>query len=697
MLVAAVLLPLGTAAPAVALGPEDQPEVVGVTAAELQAAMTAGETTSLSLVQEHQRRTARHDGDAAGGVNAFVDLSPYAQADARARDVERAAGQVRGPLHGVPVAVKANMDTADLPVTAGAAALAGTRAPDDADAVAALREAGAVVLGTTNLHELARGITTVSSLDGQTRNPFDQALVPAGSSGGSAAAVASGFAAVALGTDTCGSVRFPAAVTSLVGFRPSQGATSTDGVVPLSPSSDVVGVLARSVGDAATTADVLARRPGRFTGRLGGTPLSGARIGLWVPHLDSAEPRVRAQTDATVTELRSLGATVVRVDDAQVTAEAAAAGVITWEFAAALDAYLAQPGHRFPGRLAGLAAPAGALTLDDLVADGRLHPTVAPAVGRSAATDRSDPAYAARLQNRRDLQQALDALFAREGLDALLHPTLRAGAARVGQAQDGSDTCRLSAYSGRPAVSVPNGFAGEPGSGQSPLGMELLGTAGRDAELLALAAHYESAYRYTRPAPLYAMAPSPACDGSEPGRFDDTDRSVHAAAVDCLAAAGIARGRGDGSFDPATPITRAAFASLLSRTVLSAQGVLPDDPPDAFADDDGSVHEGALDALAAAGVVAGTAPGVAAPDATLTRGQAASLVARAWALVYAVAPRARTSSFGDDDGSVHEPALDGLAALDVVRGTGGGRAAPGRDVTRGQMASLLARAFLSPS
>ena len=177
---------------------------------ELQAAMSAGQVTSERLVEASLARIAAYDRQGPQ-IGAMLALNPRAIETARALDRERAAKGARGPLHGIPIVIKDNFDTADMPTTGGSLALAGSRPPDDAFQVSKLREAGAVIIGKTNLHELAAGITTVSSLGGQTRNPYDPARNPGGSSGGTGAAVAASFAAAGMGSDTCGSIRIPAA------------------------------------------------------------------------------------------------------------------------------------------------------------------------------------------------------------------------------------------------------------------------------------------------------------------------------------------------------------------------------------------------------------------------------------------------------------------------------------------------------
>ena len=198
--------------------PGERYDVMEKTIAELQDAMQSGSLTSSDLVTIYLARIAAYDQEGPA-LNALISLNPRALEEAAALDRERAARGSRGPLHGIPVLVKDNFDMVGLPTTAGSLALANLRPTTDAFQVARLRAAGAVILGKTNLHELASGITTVSSLGGQTRNPYDPTRNPGGSSGGTGAAIAANFAVAGLGTDTCGSIRIPAAHNSLVGLR----------------------------------------------------------------------------------------------------------------------------------------------------------------------------------------------------------------------------------------------------------------------------------------------------------------------------------------------------------------------------------------------------------------------------------------------------------------------------------------------
>ena len=229
-------------------------EVAESAIADEEKAMAAGRITSKALVQAYLDRIEAFD-HRGPRLNAMITLNPNALREAAVLDRERGAKGPRGPLHGIPVIVKDNYSTADMQTTAGTMALLGFVPSSDAFQVRKLREAGAVILGKSNLHELASGITTVGSAFGQTLNPYDPSRNPGGSSGGTAAAITASFAAAGMGSDTCGSIRIPASVNNLVGLRPTKGLSSITGIVPLSVTQDVGGPLARSVADLAVMLD----------------------------------------------------------------------------------------------------------------------------------------------------------------------------------------------------------------------------------------------------------------------------------------------------------------------------------------------------------------------------------------------------------------------------------------------------------
>src|SRR5450830_1560346 len=221
---------------------------------ELQAAQTQGIVSAHGLTLAYLQRI--EDLDQRGpALNAIVRINPHALRQAAALDLERRGGSVRGPLHGIPILLKDNFETIDMPTSGGSVVLKNFHPRNDAFQVRRLREAGAVIIGKTTMHELAVGVTNASSLSGYTRNPYALDRVPGGSSGGTGAAIAASFAAAGMGSDTAGSIRIPAANQSLVGLRVSAGLSSRSGVIPLSSTQDMAGPMARCVTDLAIMLD----------------------------------------------------------------------------------------------------------------------------------------------------------------------------------------------------------------------------------------------------------------------------------------------------------------------------------------------------------------------------------------------------------------------------------------------------------
>ena len=473
-------------------------DVMEMSITEISAALEAGEVTSRELVAGYLARIEAFD-QRGPALNAMVVVNPSAVADADALDAERAAGRVRGPLHGVPVVVKDNYDTADLPTSAGAIGLATSVPPDDAFQVGRLRQAGAIILGKTNMHELARGITTVSSIAGQTRNPYDLARNPGGSSGGTGAAVAASFAAVGMGSDTCGSIRIPSAHHALVGLRGTRGLASGDGIVPLSTTQDIGGPLARTVRDLAITldatvgvdpADETTRRsegriPPSYVDALDPQGLQGARVALLEELLGDtgAERPVRTVIEAAVEEMSAEGAEAVEIGETDFGSLTQGASVIGLEFKFDFDAYLAKT----PG--------ASVRSLADLVALGLYHQVVDGGIRASLEVESLDTdEYRERLAKRDTLRAAVEALLDEHDLTALIYPTIRQTARPIGQGQPGSN-CSLSAISGLPAITVPAGYAAD----GMPVGLEMIGREFAETDLIRLAYAYEQATGHRRP------------------------------------------------------------------------------------------------------------------------------------------------------------------------------------------------------
>lgn len=487
-------------------------EVAESSIADEQKAMTEGRVSSKGLVQAYLNRIEAFD-QRGPRLNALITLNPNAIREAEALDGERAAKGPRGPLHGIPVIVKDNYSTADMQTTAGTLALLGFIPASDAFQVRKLREAGAVIIGKSNLHELASGITTVGSAFGQTRNPYDPSRNPGGSSGGTAAAVTASFAAAGMGSDTCGSIRIPSSVNNLVGLRPTKGLSSIAGIVPLSVTQDVGGPLARSVTDLATMLDATIGEdpddpathlaPGqsrpKFVEALQTTALKNAHIGTLEPLFGGAgdDPEVNRIVRASIEELKKEGAVATSVPLPELTAALNGSSVINAEFKEDLANYLSKSGN----------PPVH--SLEEIVHGGLIHAALAQAMEvRLASKGRDSREYQLALAKRAAVQQTILKLMEDQKLDALVYPTLTRKAALIGDPQGGS-TCQLSASTGFPAISMPAGFTAD----GLPVGVELLGRPFEDAKLVSYAYAYEQATHHRRaPArtpPLHGAATVP--------------------------------------------------------------------------------------------------------------------------------------------------------------------------------------------
>lgn len=472
-------------------------EVAEAPIAELQRAMTEGRATSKSLVEAYLARITAFD-QQGPRLNAILTINPNAVREAEALDRERAAKGPRGPLHGVPILVKDNYSTADMQTTAGTLALIGFVPNADAFQVRKLREAGAVIIAKSNLHELASGITTIGSAFGQTRNPYDPARNPGGSSGGTGAAVAASFAAAGMGSDTCGSIRIPASFNNLTGLRPTKGLSSIAGIVPLSVTQDTGGPLACTVADLAAVLDVtIGEDPAdpatrlasgqprlRFIDHLKKDVLTKTKIGILEPLFGDANDDsdvIKVVRDA-VDALKKQGATTVPVPMKELLEALNGASVVTLEFKEDLAQYLKSYGD----------APVH--SLQEIVSAGLNHAGLEATFNRHLSSKGRDSRdYQIAMAKRTAMQQTILKLMEDEKLDALVYPTIRRKPARTGEPQGGSN-CQLSAVTGFPAITVPAGFTPD----GMPVGMELLGRAFDDAKLLSFAYAYEQANPHRR-------------------------------------------------------------------------------------------------------------------------------------------------------------------------------------------------------
>ncbi|MEM6592768.1 MAG: amidase family protein, partial [Cyanobacteria bacterium P01_C01_bin.73] len=470
------------------------------TIADINQALAAGTLTSEQLVQHYQQRIAAYD-QQGPAINAIITLNPAALETAIALDQERQLQGARGPLHGIPVLIKDNIDTFDLPTTAGAFVLENSMPPDDAFVVQALRDAGAIILGKTNLDELARGVQGLSSLGGQTLNPYVLDRVPGGSSAGTAAAVAANFAVLGLGTETGVSIRNPAANQALVGIAPTAGLVSRDGTVPISFTQDRVGPIARTVSDAAIALDVIAGFDANdpvteasidnipaagYTSLLSTEALEGARIGVFRDLFRTGEDHAEslAIIDQAIDDLAAEGAVIV--DDVSL-------GLDLFNFLADSRLNLFESKFAINTYLESLGPNAPVSTLQEILEDGRLLPRTSLILSFSQGINslEDNPAYLELLERREFLQAATVDLMAELDLDALVYPMKTLPAPFIGELSPESDNA-FTAISGLPGIVVPAGVTAD----GLPVSLEFSGSPFSEALLLGLAYDYEQATQH---------------------------------------------------------------------------------------------------------------------------------------------------------------------------------------------------------
>lgn len=492
--------------------------LVDASITDLQKALTKGNLTSIELVKRYLLRIEAYD-QQNPELNAIIRINPDALTQAAELDRERAEQGARGPLHGIPVIVKDNFNTQGLPTTAGSVAFAGFIPTRDADQVARLKQAGAIILAKANMDELARDVRGNSSLGGQTRNPYDLSRNPGGSSAGTAVAVAANFASLGLGTDTCGSIRVPASFNALVGLRPSKGLSTIEGIMPLSVADDVAGPLARSVRDLATVLDVVAlptpsdtpnaqaKKPAYVAG-LKQSKLGQMRLGKLGSYFDeNGQTPTNKVLDQALETLQSRGLTLVDIDsalfDSLLAALTEAPPVITYQ--KDMADYLADN-------------PIGDYqSVLPLEAQGLYHEFIDDWIPFKTFIQ-ANPDAEQRYNDSRWrslLSQAVDDVLRSHRLDALIYPSVKFTPAKIGEAQLGNN-CGLSAYSGAPALSLPVGFTAT----GLPVGLELLGAGLSDEKLVATGYAIEQALNARRPP---ANTP-PLIEGRAPEPISFTQR-----------------------------------------------------------------------------------------------------------------------------------------------------------------------------
>lgn len=407
-------------------------------------------------------------------INAIIALNPSALSVADGLDLELAAGNATGTLFCIPILLKDNYDTKDMKTTGGCLDLAKSQPTEDAPAVTAMKRAGGIILGKTNLHELALEGLSVSSLGGQTINPYDPSRTPGGSSGGTGAAIAASFAVFGTGTDTVNSLRSPASANSLFSIRTTRGLISRAGIIPISYTQDVSGPIARNLNDLAIALNVMtsmgydpndnatALVPASsigvdYTAALRGGRLDGVRLGLIETFFNRTEsqettPVVEA-IDATVASITAAGATIVPISSSVFNSAAILQAYDTqrFEYRQQMDNYLARPSLQGDHPT----------TLNELYKSGKflVIPSQYSYVNTALISSTDNTSYATRKLGIQNLTLSLQSTFKEHAIDALIYPEQANLVVKIGAASQSGRNGILAAVTGFPVVTVPAGYS----------------------------------------------------------------------------------------------------------------------------------------------------------------------------------------------------------------------------------------------
>ncbi len=465
--------------------------LVEATLTEIQAALESGKVSSRELVRVYLDRIKTFDVQGPQ-IKAMLFINPGALSQAEELDQERRMRGSRGVLHGIPIVVKDNYGTSDMPTTCGTCVLKSFFPSSDADVVKKLRQAGAIILGKSNLHELALFGTTYSSLGGQTRNPYDLTKTPGGSSGGTGAAVSANFAAAGTGTDAVNSVRSPASANNLVGIRPTKGLVCLEGIMPVSRTQDNAGPIARTVLDAAVLLEIMIGNGWRCTDDLI-DDLRGIRIGVlrsfW--GTDTIHAEVNGVSESALRVMRDLGAVVVDVATPELDADQLLGDldVQRFEIKHELERYFAL--HQAPVK--SFAQLLGAGPHDSLTAS--FLQTV-----QAIEDPLQQPEYRSRLQRIELLKVRVLEVMDVSRVDVLFYPHQKRVVVDVGENLQSDRNGILSALTGFPSITFPGGFSKPTASAPIgvPIGVEFLSRPHEEAKLIAIAYRFEQATHYRR-------------------------------------------------------------------------------------------------------------------------------------------------------------------------------------------------------
>lgn len=475
------------------------------TIAKVHRAMEEGVLTCRQLVEGYIARMDAYD-KKGPSLNAVIKVNPKALEIADELDEKFKRRGFIGPLHGIPVLLKDNVDTGDMETTAGSLSLEGVIPPDDATITRRLKEAGAIILAKVNLHEFAVWGETVSSILGASVNPYDLTRTPGGSSGGTGAGIAANFGLVGIGTDTINSIRSPASACSLVGLRPTIGLVSRDGVIPYSLTQDTAGPITRTVEDAVRVLDVIAgydpadpatawsvgRKPSSYLGYLKRDGLQGKRIGI-LKSFFGTQPQhqeVNQRVMEGLKEMEKNGAVLVDIEE-NIDADylVKEVSVHLYDLKEHLGQYLKDLGDL-----------AQVYSLQDVVDSGKYHEGVEDNLRQALSLDVGTPEYNERLVKRAALRDQITSIMAELQLDAIAYPHQKIPVVPLGDSQIERNGV-IGSVTGFPACSLPAGFTSPTQTAPLgvPVGIEILCREFDEPTLIEIAYGFEQATHYRKP------------------------------------------------------------------------------------------------------------------------------------------------------------------------------------------------------
>jgi len=488
-------------------------DIMEATVAGIHGAMRRCELTCAELVEEYVRRIEAYD-RTGPALKSVILVNPEAPREAAGHDRTMAGGGPTGTLHGIPVLLKDNVETAGMTTTSGSLSLRNYVPDSDAFIVKRLKAAGALILAKANLHEFAIWGESVSSVLGQSLNPYDLSRTPGGSSGGTGAGVAANFAAVGIGTDTINSIRSPSSACSCVGIRPTLGLVSRSGISPYSLDQDTAGPICRTVADAAIVLDAIAgfdpddpatawsvgNMPASYASCLRTDGLEGKRIGV-LRSLFGDGPEheeVNLAMKCCLDEMKEAGAEVIDVD------QPFDANHVVSE----VSVHLHTLRDDLEGYLDGLGAKTAYRTLEELADSGEVHPGIVDNLRRAASLGRDGDEYRRRTIRRLVLRTRIVKLMADLLLDALVYPHQKRLVVPVGEPQTERNGALASA-AGFPAITLPGGFSRPTGDAPVgvPIGIEFMGRPWSERDLISIAYAFEQRTLFRRTPPFVPPLP----------------------------------------------------------------------------------------------------------------------------------------------------------------------------------------------